>query len=62
MTYLQSKELKIVLKIPLINTKEAYKVLKVYHFCNPETAFYQANINKLCIMALFNIHGKHPWS
>ena len=24
-----------------------------YQFCNPETAFYQTNINKLCIMALF---------
>ena len=105
MTYLQSKEIRIVLKIPLINTKESYEVFKVhnlplpsdsinskqtdvllkyeleaemlivskdkttfsilsdytyrmctnhhYQFCNPETAFYQTNINKLCIMALF---------
>ena len=22
-------------------------------FCDPETAFYQINLNKLCIMALF---------
>ena len=97
MTYLQSKEIRIVLKIPLINTFEVYKVynlplpsdsinsnqtdvllkyeleaemLKVskdktafsllsdemyrmcinhhYQFRNPETAFYQTNINKLC--------------
>ena len=105
MTYLQCKEIRIVLKIPLINTKDAYKVYKVYNlplpsnsinsnqtdvllqyeleaemlmvskdktafslmsyemyrmyinhhyqFCNSETAFYQTNINKLCIMALF---------
>ena len=105
MTYLQSKEIRIVLKIPVINTKEAYEVYKVYNlplpsnsinsnqtdvllqyeveaemliaskdktafsllsdemyrmcinrhyqFCNLETKFYQKNINKLCIMALF---------
>ena len=99
MTYLQSKAIRIVLKIPLINTKESYEVFKVhnlplpsdsinsnqtdvllkyeleaemlivskdkttfsilsdytyrmctnhhYQFCNPETAFYQTNINKL---------------
>ena len=105
MTYLQSEELRIVLKMPLINTKKAYKVYKEYNFqlpsnsinwnqadvllkheleaemliaskdktafsllsdemyrmcinrhyqfCNPGTVFYQTNINKLCIMALF---------
>ena len=24
-----------------------------YQLCNPETAFYQTNINKFCVMALF---------
>ena len=24
-----------------------------YRFCNPETAFYQANINRFCVVALF---------
>ena len=28
---------------------------KMYHFqfCNPETAFYQTNVNKFCVIALF---------
>ena len=104
-TYLEDNEIRIVLKIPLINTREEYEVYKIhnlplpihrvvpnqtdillkyslesemilvskdketfallsesnfqmcnsYHFqfCNPETAFYQANINKFCIVALF---------
>ena len=106
-TYMVDNEIRIVLKIPLINTKEQYEVYKVhnlplplysisknetshpylvkyeletdallvskdrtkfsllsensYHvcnsdhmqFCDPETAFYQTNLNKLCVMALF---------
>ena len=106
-TYMEDNEIRIVLKIPLINTKEQYEVYKVhniplplysisknetshpylvkyeleteevlvskdrtkfsllsensYHvcnsdhmqFCDPETAFYQTNLNKLCVMALF---------
>ena len=24
-----------------------------YKFCNPETAFYQSNVNQFCIMALY---------
>lgn len=105
--YLEDNEIRIVLKIPLINTKEEYEVYKIYNlpipiqhknmntnqtdillkygleaemlmvskdrskfsllsentfqmcngyhfqFCNPETAFYQTNINKFCVMALF---------
>ena len=107
LTYLQDNEIRIVLKIPLINTKEEYDIFKVhnmplpvhhnqsstssvnvmvkyeletemfmisrdktrflllsennyhmcnsYHlqFCNPETAFYPTNVNKLCITALY---------
>ena len=28
---------------------------EIYHFqfCNPETAFYQTNVNKFCVIALF---------
>lgn len=106
-TYLEDNEIRIILQIPLINTKEEYELYKVhnlplplhhmstnmsqtdilvkysletdmllvsedrskfsllsenafqmcssYHFqfCNPETAFYQANMNKFCVMALF---------
>ena len=96
-TYLEDSEIRIVLKIPLMNTKQKYEVYKVhklpmslhhvsaesnnylvkynletemlmvskhktkfsllsentyqlcngyrYQFCNPETAFYQTNIN-----------------
>ena len=104
-TYLEDNEIRIVLKIPLINTREEYEVYKIhnlplpmhrvlpnqtdillkysleteilmiskdkakfsllsesafqmcnsYHFqfCNPETAFYQTNVNKFCVIALF---------
>ena len=104
-TYLEDNEIRIVLKIPLINTREEYEVYKIhnlllpmhrvhpnqtdvllkysletemlmiskdkanfsllsesafqmcnsYHFqfFNPETAFYQTNINKFCVIALF---------
>ena len=101
-TYLEDKEIRIVLKIPLINTKEEYEVYRIYNlplpmatkqtnimlkytfetdmlmvskdrskfslltesafhmcnsfhyrFCNPETVFYQANINRFCVVALF---------
>ena len=101
-TYLENYEIRIILKIPLINTKEEYEIYRIYNlplpmstkqtniilkyaletemlmvskdkskflllsentlqmcnschfrFCNPETAFYQANINKFCVVALF---------
>ena len=104
-TYLEDNEIRFVLKIPLMKTKQKYEVYKVhnlpvplhhvsaesnnylvkynletemlmvsedrtkfsllsentyqlcngyhYKFCNPETAFYQTNINKFCVMALF---------
>ena len=104
-TSLEDNEIRIVLKIPLINTRKEYEVYKLhnlplpmhrvlpnqtdillkysldtemlmiskdkakfsllsesafqmcnsYHFqfCNPETAFYQTNINKFCVIALF---------
>ena len=101
-TYLEDNEIRIVLKIPLINTKEEYEVYHIYNlplpmatkqpnimlkytletdmlmvskdrskfshltesafhmcnsfhyrFCNPETAFYQTNINRFCVVALF---------
>ena len=104
-TYLEDNEIRIVLNIPLMNTKQKYEVYKGhnlpmplhhvsaesknnlvkynletemlmvsedrtkfsllsentyqlcngyhYQFCNPETAFYQTNINKFCVMALF---------
>ena len=107
-TYLENNEIRIILKIPSVNTKEEYEVYKVhklplpllsnnqtnmllkcsleiemlpiskdkakfsllpesafqmcnsYHFqfCNPETAFYQTNINTFCVIALFmqNVH------
>lgn len=101
-TYLEDNEIRIVLKIQLINTKEEYEVYRIYNlplpmankqtnimlkytleadmlmvskdrskfslltessfhicnsfhyrFCNPETAFYQANLNRFCVVALF---------
>ena len=101
-TYLESNEIRITLKIPLMNTKERYEIYKTYNlpvplskknarlllkydletemlmvskdrakfsllsentyhlcnsyhyqFCNPETAFYQSNVNQFCIRALF---------
>ena len=104
-TYLEDNEIRIVLKIPLINTREEYEVYKIHNlplpmhrvlpnqtdillkysletevlmiskdkakfsllsesafqmcnsyyfqFCNPETAFYQTNVNKFCVIALF---------
>lgn len=109
-TYLEDNEIRIVLKIPLLNTKEEYEVYKIhnlplplisnntvttnslvkysletdllmvskdrskfsllsentyqmcntYHlqYCNPETAYYQTNLNKFCVMALFT-QNKH---
>ena len=103
-TYLQDNEIRIILKIPLLNTNQKYDIhvykvfnlpillpitgshvlikysletdafmmsrdrtkftflskikyqtCKNYHLqlCNPETAFYQANVNKFCFIALF---------
>ena len=104
-TYLEDNEIRVVLKIPLINTREEYEIYRIhnlplpmhrvlpnqtdillkysleteilmiskdkakfsllsesafqmcnsYHFqfCNPETAFYQTNVNKFCVIALF---------
>ena len=101
-TYLQDDEIRIILKIPLLNTNQKYDIYKVYNLpilkpligshvlikysletdafmisrdrtkftflskskyqtcknhhlqlCNPETAFYQANVNKFCVIALF---------
>ena len=104
-TYLEDNEIRIVLKIPLINTREEYEIYRIhnlplpmqhestkqddillkynlesemlmvskdktefsflsentfqmcnsYHFqlCNPETAFYQTNLNTFCVIALF---------
>ena len=36
-------------------SESTYQMCNVYHyqFCNPDTAFYQTNINKFCVMALF---------
>ena len=106
--YLEDDEIRIILKIPLINTREEYEVYKIHNlplpvhrvipnqtdillkysletemlmvskdketfsllsestfqmcnsyqflsfqFCNPEAAFYQTNINKFCVIALF---------
>ena len=96
---MEDNEIRIDLKIPLMNTKQKYEVYKVhnlpmplhhvsaelynletemlivsedrtkfsllsentyqlcngyhYQFCNPETVFYQTNINKFCVIALF---------
>ena len=106
-TYMEDNEIRIVLKIPLINTKEKYEVYKIHNlplpvqslsknntphsylvkyelesetlmisqdrtkfsllsknnfhvcnnnhmqFCDPESAFYQTNLHRLCVMALF---------
>ena len=104
-TYLEDNEIRIVLKVPLINTREEYEIYRIhnlplpmqrestkqddillkynlesemlmvskdktefsflsentfqmcnsYHFqlCNPETAFYQTNLNTFCVIALF---------
>ena len=104
-TYLENNEIRIILKKPLINTRQEYDVYKIhnlplpvhhvvpnqtdilvkysletellmvskdrepfsllsestfqmcnsYHFqfCNPVTAFYQTNVNKFCVIALF---------
>ena len=41
-------------------SESTYHLCNSYHyqFCNPETAFYQSNVNKFCIVALYmqNIH------
>ena len=36
-------------------SESTYHLCKSYHyqFCNPETAFYQSNVNQFCIMALY---------
>ena len=36
-------------------SENTFQIYNSYHFrfCNPETAFYQANINKFCVVALF---------
>ena len=36
-------------------SKSKYQTCKNHHLqlCNPETAFYQANVNKFCVIALF---------
>ena len=36
-------------------SERAFQMCNSYHFqfCNPEAAFYQTNINKFCIIALF---------
>lgn len=104
-TYLEDNEIRIVLKVPLINTRKEYEIYRIhnlplpmqhestkqddillkynlesemlmvskdktefsflsentfqmcnsYHFqlCNPETAFYQTNLNTFCVIALF---------
>ena len=104
-TYLEDNEIRIVLKVPLINTRKEYEIYRIhnlplpmqhestkqddillkynlesemlmvskdktefsflsentfqmcnsYHFqlCNPETAFYQTNLNTFCVITLF---------
>ena len=104
-TYLEDDQIRVILKLPLMNTKDKYEVYKIYNlplpinhipmrqtypltkyklefemllvskdkakfsfltetmyhvcnskhlqFCNPETAFYQTNVNKYCVVALF---------
>ena len=104
-TYSEDNEIRIVLKIQLINTRDEYEIYRIhnlllpmqrestkqddillkynlesemlmvskdkaefsflsentfqmcnsYHFqlCNPETAFYQTNLNTFCVIALF---------
>ena len=47
MTYLQSKEIRIVLKIPLINTKEAYEVYKVYNLPLPSNSINSSQTDVL---------------
>ena len=41
-------------------SESAFQMCNSYHFqfCNPETAFYQTNINTFCVIALFmqNVH------
>ena len=39
----------------LFLSENTFQMCNRYHFrfCNPETAFYQANINKFCVVALF---------
>ena len=36
-------------------SESAFQMCNSYHFqfCNPETAFYQTNVNKFCVTALF---------
>ena len=36
-------------------TESAFHMCNSFHyrFCNPETAFYQANINRFCVVALY---------
>ena len=36
-------------------SESTFQMCNGYHFqfCNPETAFYQTNVNKFCVIALF---------
>lgn len=36
-------------------SESTFQMCNSYHFqfCNPETAFYQTNVNKFCVIALF---------
>ena len=55
MTYLQSKEIRIVLKIPLINTKEAYKVYKIYNLPLPSNGI---NSNQTDVLLQYELEAE----
>ena len=55
MTYLQSKEIRIVLKIPLINTKDAYEVYKVYNLPLPSNSI---NSNQTDVLLQYKLEAE----
>ena len=55
MTYLQSKEIRIVLKIPLINTKESYEVFKVHNLPLPSDSI---NSNQTDVLLKYELEAE----
>ena len=57
MTYLQSKKIRIILKIPLINTKELYEVFKVHNLPLPSDSI---NSNQTDVLLKYKLEAERP--
>ena len=55
MTYLQSKVIRIVVKIPLINTKEAYEVYKIFNLPLPSNGI---NSNQTDVLLQYELEAE----